>query len=124
MSNRNRTGCCDTQLLRRNLLGRARLQNDRNYLAGSAAYRAYRFVVPIDCRAVVIFPHASIRLGSAIWSCDMASLVDRSLRQHRRNVPEPRPTKLPSSMPFELDIERYLLLLHAALQFFSTELVG
>jgi hypothetical protein len=110
--------------LRRTLLGRARLQNDRKYLARPRAYRAYRFVVPIDCRAVVIFPHASNRLGSAIWSCDMASLVDQSLCQRRRNVPEPRPAKLPSSVPFELDIERYLLLLNTALQFFSTELVG
>ena len=30
---------------------------------------------------------------------------------------------LPSSVAFELDIERYLLLLNPALQFFSTELV-
>jgi len=31
---------------------------------------------------------------------------------------------LPSSVAFELDIERYLLLLNPALQFFSAELVG
>ena len=35
-----------------------------------------------------------------------------------------RGTALPPAVPFQLDIERYLLLLNPALQFFSTELVG
>jgi hypothetical protein len=63
--------------------------------------------------------HGTIRWARRVFRPTTLRVADRPFAHSPF-----RGTALPPAVPFELDIERYLLLLNPALQFFSTELVG